>query len=123
VIPATAAGCAVLLASAVALGAPPAAPLAAPAFPVVGPDRLSHTFEPSTYRAHIAPGDHTFTGRIEIDGVLDAAVSLIWLHGDGLTVWHATASQGTHVVPLVASPPRRDQLIGLAAAAPLPPGR
>ena len=94
-----------------------------PDFPSVSPFRLPHTFEPTRYRAHLALEEHAFTGHVEIDGELSDQVALIWLHGVDLVVSHATASQGTHVVALEASAPRDDQLLGLFARPPLPPGK
>ena len=101
--------------------APPAA-ISEP-FPIVSPFRLPHTFEPRAYRARLALGAHRFTGHIEITGDLSEAVALIWLHGVGLVVTDARAVHGDVVIPLEASPPRADQLLGLLSETALAAGR
>jgi len=98
-----------------------APPLREP-FPFVTPFRLPHTFEPERYRARIAIGNGRFGGHIEIDGTLSESVALIWLHGVNLVVTRAVARQGEIVVPVEASPPRGDELLGLRVQAPLAAG-
>ncbi|HTR53532.1 MAG TPA: M1 family metallopeptidase [Kofleriaceae bacterium] len=109
---------------------PPAPAAAAPdpsdaepaAFHVAGPFRLPHTFEPSGYRVSLALGEREFTGHVEIDGTVSEAVKLLWLHGVDLVVTRAVVRRATREIPLVASHPRRDQLLGFIADEPIEPG-
>jgi alanyl aminopeptidase len=91
-------------------------------FPRVAPFRLPHTFEPIRYRARLAIADRRFEGHIAITGALSEPASLVWLHAADLVAIRATATQGDSVIPLEVSPPRRDQMLGLRAKAPLRPG-
>jgi len=91
-------------------------------FLVTGPFRLPHTFEPTRYRARIAIRERDFSGHIEIEGQLTDSVSLIWLHGFGLVVTRAVATQNGIDVPLVFSGPRDDQLLGFESSQPLHTG-
>jgi alanyl aminopeptidase len=92
------------------------------AFPPVGPFRLPHTFEPTSYRVRLAIEEDGLTGHVEIEGDLADAGSLIWLHGVDLVVSHATALHDGTTIALDASPPRPDQLLGLQSRDPLPRG-
>lgn len=83
---------------------------AASEFPIIGPFRLPHTFEPTRYRARIALGDRSFEGHIEIEGELAADVSLIWLHGVDLVASRALATRG--------DPAERADVATLLAGAP-----
>jgi len=91
-------------------------------FPPVAPFRISHSFEPTKYAARIALGEVIFTGHIEITGRIADPISLVWLHGSGLVVTGAKATQGQTTVPLEFSKPRPDQMIGFSSKQPLLPG-
>src|SRR5262245_53762095 len=86
--------------------APPPAPAAPPvaAAPAADPPqpklRLPRNFVPTGYRARLAidPAKTAFTGAIEIAGTITERSKRLWLHGRGLTVTAAKATQGDRAV-------------------------
>ena len=110
---------------------PPPAVTAAPApspAPALDPPqpalRLPRNFVPTGYRARLAidPASPGFTGSIEIDGELRERSRGIWLHGRGLDVTAARATQGGRSVAIDVAAVG-DDLLALHPAAPLDPGR
>jgi len=73
--------------------------------PASVPDRLPHTFEPTSYaaRIHVDPGQPYFSGTIEITGELAEASALIWLHAEKLRIRRVTASRGDERVRIEPS--------------------
>jgi alanyl aminopeptidase len=100
---------------------PPAAVAATPMpMPTL---RLPRTFTPVRYTARLAldPAQPTFAGEIAIEGTLDEAAWVIWLHGRGLEIEAARATDGAHEVEL--SVHEHGDLLEVHAARPLDPGR
>lgn len=85
--------------------------------------RLARNFTPVRYTARLAldPAQPTFAGEIAIQGTLDQAASVIWLHGRDLAIDSARASDGAHEVELRVS--ARGDFLEVRAAHPLDPGR
>ena len=109
----------------------PAPPVAAPppvVVPAVDPPqptlRLPRNFVPVGYRARLAidPASDRFTGAIEIDGDVRERSKTIWLHGRGLQVTAATATQAGRSVRVEVAA-AGDELLALHPAEPLDPGR
>jgi aminopeptidase N len=103
--------------------APPA--VSAPALDPPQPTlRLPRNFVPASYRARLAidPASDRFTGAIEIDGDVGERSKTIWLHGRGLQVTAAKATQAGRSVQVDVTAVG-DDLLSLHPAEPLDPGR
>lgn len=104
----------------------PAAP-AASAAPAVDPPqpslRLPRNFVPTGYRARLAvdPAKTGFTGAIEISGDITERSKGLWLHGRGLAVSEATATQGDRAIRVDVTTAGED-LLALRPVTPLEPG-
>jgi cytosol alanyl aminopeptidase len=87
------------------------------------PQRLPHTFEPTSYAAklHVDPSQPAFEGTIEITGALAEPSAVIWLNAEELVIHRATASRDRDVVRLKASLLPRG-LLALQSEQPLAPG-
>ena len=84
--------------------------------------RLPRNFTPTRYTARLAidPAQPTFEGQIAIDGNLDRASAVIWLHGKHLDVAKAEATDGTHRIALNVT--AQDDLLEVRPAQPLAAG-
>jgi alanyl aminopeptidase len=107
------------------VAAPPAEPAQAdrglePPTPVL---RLPRNFLPTSYAATLAidPAVAGFDGTVAITGTVAARSSVIWLHGHGLKIARAVASQGGVEVALTATP-HGAELLAFRAATPLAAG-
>ena len=103
--------------------APP--PVVAPALDPPQPTlRLPRNFLPTGYRARLAidPASDRFTGAIEIDGDVRERSKTIWLHGRGIQVTAAVATQAGRSVRVDVAAVG-DDLLSLHPAEPLDPGR
>jgi cytosol alanyl aminopeptidase len=80
-------------------------PLVLAPLPAEVPDRLPHTFEPTSYAARLAvdPEHTTFTGTIEITGELAEPSALIWINAEYLSITHVDASRDGVRVAMVAT--------------------
>ena len=85
--------------------------------------RLPRNFVPTSYAAHLAidPSKPTFDGAIAIDGMISERSSVIWLHGQHLTIAKAIAKRPGVEAPLVVTPKGQD-LLEIRAQEPLDPG-
>jgi len=108
--------------------APQPAPLEKPApwppLPAAPQGRLPHTFEPTSYAAHldIDPDRPGFSGTITITGELTDATPVIWLHAEGLVIDNAHAERGGKRIELRGVVPS-EGLLALGARQPLVRGR
>jgi len=88
--------------------------------------RLPRAIEPTGYRVRLAidPGKTTFSGAVELRGMIAAATTTIYLHDHGLEVTRATAQAADASAPAVplAITRRTDEVIELRADAPLAAG-
>jgi alanyl aminopeptidase len=103
--------------------APP--PVVAPALDPPQPTlRLPRNFVPAGYRARLAidPASDRFTGAIEIDGDVRERSKTIWLHGRGIQVTAAVATQAGRSMRVDVAAVG-DDLLSLHPAEPLDPGR
>ncbi len=87
------------------------------------PLRLPRLFVPTQYALRLAvdPARADLTGAVAIDGTIAAATSVIWLHGEGLTIAAAHATRGGADVALTVIPHAPD-VLELRAARLLEPG-
>ncbi|MBC7977845.1 MAG: M1 family peptidase, partial [Myxococcales bacterium] len=85
--------------------------------------RLPRTFLPTSYAAQLAidPAVAGFDGTVAITGTLAERAQVIWLHGHGLQVTRAVASQSGTEVALTATQ-HGDELLAFRAQAPLAAG-
>jgi len=100
-------------------------PIAAPAVDPPQPTlRLPRNFVPAGYHARLAidPASDRFTGAIEIDGDVRERSKTIWLHGRGIQVTAAVATQAGRSVRVDVTA-AGDDLLALHPAEPLDPGR
>lgn len=82
--------------------------------------RLPESVRPTRYSVELtlAPGKEDFSGRIDIDLTITAPQPVIWLNAIGLNVAEARlGGQKAQVIP------GNDQVIGVAPAAPVQPGK
>ena len=106
---------------------PAAAPAAAAPASAVDPPqptlRLPRNFVPTGYRARLAidPAKPGFGGAIEITGDIAERSQRVWLHGRGLTVTAAKATQGDRPLGVEVTTAGED-LLALRPAAPLEVG-
>ena len=85
--------------------------------------RLPRNFLPTSYAATLAidPARSGFDGTIAITGNVSERSSVLWLHGDHLTIKHAVATRGGAETQLTATS-YANELLKLRARAPLEAG-
>ena len=79
-------------------------PLAVAALPAA-PDRLPHTFEPTSYAVQLAldPDKPDFVGTVKITGQLAEPSALIWVNAENLRIVRASAARDGAGVRLAAT--------------------
>ena len=85
--------------------------------------RLPRNFVPTGYTARVVvdPSKPTFDGAIAIAGTISERSSVVWLHGERLTIGKAVARRSGAEVALVVTPKGHD-LLEIRAHEPLDPG-